>query len=660
MFAQFIRVVGLVPLRTKLVLLMTVPLLGMGWFAVNDALERRGDALQAEDLEVLVELSVRTGNLLHETQKERGATAVYLSSGGAKFQVELPAQHALTDDARASFTSFVEANAETLPPQVVRGLAPAVSSIEAIDDLRAEVMGLDAEIGLTIAFYTGMNGELLEAIATIATSGSEAELVQRSTAYLGFLNAKERAGVERAQLSAVFGTDQFAPGQLAAVVSLIAAKNTYLDVFEAIAPADVLAEFEAKEADPVVAEVARLEAIAIDNGDRGFGVDSTVWFDTITQRINLLKEVEDFQADEILATSRQLASDARSELGTAIATAVALMVVTAVFGILTGIGLVGQLRAITETAARIASGDFETDRLDSNGADELGRLARSFNDMTDMLAKAGATASEISEGRINQTVTLPGPFGHAFSGMVASLATMVERLRDSATQLGGAATQLQSTSTTMGQGADRTSNEASCVSASIEQMNSSIQEISSSASEATRVTSEAVDIAHDTSGTIAELEEASGEIGRVVDVINAIAEQTNLLALNATIEAARAGAAGKGFAVVANEVKDLASQTAAATQDISERIASMQQTTTSAVEANLRISETIERINSISVAIAGAVEEQSTTATVIAASMSDVAAAADGTQESAQETGAAAGEMSRMASDLDDLVAAYR
>lgn len=159
---------------------------------------------------------------------------------------------------------------------------------------------------------------------------------------------------------------------------------------------------------------------------------------------------------------------------------------------------------------------------------------------------------------------------------------------------------------------------------------------------------------------IAELEGASEEIGRVVEVINAIAEQTNLLALNATIEAARAGEAGKGFAVVANEVKNLASQTAAATQDISERIASMQQTTASAVEANLRISETIERINSISVAIARSVKEQSMTATAIAASMSDVSAAADGAQESAQLTGTAAGDMTRMAADLDHLVASYR
>lgn len=108
---------------------MAVPLLGMGWFAVNDALDRRADATRADELEVLVELSVRTGNLLHETQKERGATAVFLASGGTKFQVELPAQHVLTDEARASFATFVEANSDTIPPQIAGGLAPALAAV---------------------------------------------------------------------------------------------------------------------------------------------------------------------------------------------------------------------------------------------------------------------------------------------------------------------------------------------------------------------------------------------------------------------------------------------------------------------------------------------------------------------------------------------------
>ncbi|MEM9039136.1 MAG: methyl-accepting chemotaxis protein, partial [Actinomycetota bacterium] len=170
------------------------------------------------------------------------------------------------------------------------------------------------------------------------------------------------------------------------------------------------------------------------------------------------------------------------------------------------------------------------------------------------------------------------------------------------------------------------------------------------------------------------LGESSVEIGNVIKVINSIAEQTNLLALNATIEAARAGEAGKGFAVVANEVKELANQTAQATEEISARIQGIQSDTTNAVEANEQIGETIERINEISATIAAAVEEQSVTTTEIgrsveeaamgtqeiARSIGDVAGAAEDTRQSTSETRTSAEELARMAADLNQLVGNYR
>ena len=165
----------------------------------------------------------------------------------------------------------------------------------------------------------------------------------------------------------------------------------------------------------------------------------------------------------------------------------------------------------------------------------------------------------------------------------------------------------------------------------------------------------------------------SGFGGDVIKVINSIAEQTNLLALNATIEAARAGEAGKGFAVVANEVKDLADQTAKATDEISERIQAIQADTNGAIEANSMIGETIDRINEISTTIASAVEEQSVTTSEIgrnvdevaattqsiASSITDLAAAADETRSSTADTRSAATEMNRMADDLNSLVGHY-
>ena len=144
-------------------------------------------------------------------------------------------------------------------------------------------------------------------------------------------------------------------------------------------------------------------------------------------------------------------------------------------------------------------------------------------------------------------------------------------------------------------------------------MVASIKEISKSSSEAAGISKDAMKKANDTNVTITQLGEASLEIGNVIKVISSIAQQTNLLALNATIEAARAGDAGKGFAVVANEVKELAKQTAKATEDITNRIGAIQESSKGAVSAIGGISKVIEQINGISLTIAAAVEEQTAT-----------------------------------------------
>jgi methyl-accepting chemotaxis protein len=222
--------------------------------------------------------------------------------------------------------------------------------------------------------------------------------------------------------------------------------------------------------------------------------------------------------------------------------------------------------------------------------------------------------------------------------------------------------------------AEQVSKNVTIVATGAEEMGASIKEIARNANDAAKVATSAVKIADKTNAIVAKLGESSAEIGNVVKVITSIAQQTNLLALNATIEAARAGEAGKGFAVVANEVKELAKQTARATEDISRRIEAIQTDTKGAVEAISQISKVINQINDIQNTIASAVEEQTATtgeisrnvaeaakgSSEIAQNITGVAQAARGTTEGANDTKKSADELSKMATDLQKLVSQFK
>jgi methyl-accepting chemotaxis protein len=222
--------------------------------------------------------------------------------------------------------------------------------------------------------------------------------------------------------------------------------------------------------------------------------------------------------------------------------------------------------------------------------------------------------------------------------------------------------------------AEQVSRNVSTVAAGTEEMGASIKEIAKNAHDAAKVATAAVKVADKTNATVAKLGESSAEIGNVVKVITSIAQQTNLLALNATIEAARAGEAGKGFAVVANEVKELAKQTAKATEDIGRKIEAIQADTKGAVEAIGQIGKIINQINDIQNTIASAVEEQTATtgeinrniveaakgSSEIAQNVMGVAQAARGTTEGASDTRKSADELAKMALDLQELVRRFK
>jgi len=314
--------------------------------------------------------------------------------------------------------------------------------------------------------------------------------------------------------------------------------------------------------------------------------------------------------------------------------------------------ITAPLSSAVKFADRIATNDLTMDDLEVASQDEIAEAATALNTMKNnlrgLLQSIAATAAHVAAASqemsaTSQQITANSEETTAQAKTVSDAGALVN-------------TNLQ----TLSSGA--------------EEMNATIGEIAKNATEAARVAGEAVSAAEAANSTVNRLGESSAEIGKVVEVITSIAQQTNLLALNATIEAARAGEAGKGFAVVANEVKELAKQTAKATEEIKGKISVIQETTTGAVNAIGGIREVIDKISSISTTIATAVEEQSATtgemarnvseaargAATIASNISGVAQAAQDTSTNVGDAQKATEHLSGMASELRELVGQFK
>ena len=393
------------------------------------------------------------------------------------------------------------------------------------------------------------------------------------------------------------------------------------------------------------------------NGSRDAGVragneyadHATAVVDGITKSLGDM--VEAF--DKLLIENKEnLAEAQRSMLVTMGITAVLALVAGCMIAVFLGRSISKSTSSVLHQAEAIAAGDLTGQETKLSSNDELGELTTAINKMQ------------------------------------SNLRQMIQSISENAQNVANASEEFSAVSQQIGANSEETSAQANAVSAATEEVNrglqtvasateemsASIQEIAKNATEAAKVVNSAMKTASDTNLIVAKLGTSSAEIGQVIKVITSIAQKTDLLALNATVEAARAREVGAGFAVVANEVKELAKQTASATEDISRKIETIQADAKSAVTAIASISEVIGHVNDISGTIATAVEEQSATTSEMSRNLSEaakgsgdvaqnihgVAQAAQSTSQGATDSQKAAKELAQMSTQLQELVHRFK
>jgi methyl-accepting chemotaxis protein len=411
-----------------------------------------------------------------------------------------------------------------------------------------------------------------------------------------------------------------------------------------------LAEIQRIEAEtmPLIAQVVQLrQAGASEQAYQVLVVQAKPLFVEWLASINVLIDMEEAMNGELSSEARSIASNF---LLTMVLVCAAAAIVATLIGWAVARAISRPVQRIRSVLERVAGGDLGV-RVGDVGGAELGEVGRSLDDTL---------------GSLGEVLTLVSDSSARLSTASAQLNTAADAIADNARTAAGQADVVVASAGDVASSVDT-------VATGSQQMEAAIREISQNATEASRVAGQAVGVAEATTRTVGKLGDSSQEIAAVVKLINGIAEQTNLLALNATIEAARAGEAGKGFAVVASEVKELAQETARATEDISKRVAAIQADTAGAVAAIGQISSVIGEINDFQATIAAAVEEQTATTNEmnrnvgeaadgsrsIATAISVLAAGTQQTNDRVADAQLAAAELARMSGELQDAVSRF-
>jgi methyl-accepting chemotaxis protein len=334
----------------------------------------------------IVNVARAISNVLHETQKERGATAGYLGSKGKKFASKLPIQRKNTDKKIKALKSFLKTvDLSIYSSDVNNNIKKSIIDLDNTISLRAKITSLDISAGNAISSFTNMNAQFLDTISSIAKVSDNAVTASSMGSFYNFLMSKERAGIERAVMANVFAADKFIGGSKAKFASLVTQQDTFIKSFLSSASFSVKKFYKKTVRGKDIDEVNRMRQIAFDAKTiGGFGVDSAYWFKTITEKINMLKKVDDKLADSLIKKSVKLYEDAKLQMIVYIVLSILIIILVLILGrtvlnnILIGIRTLSS--GIDDFFKFLNKEVDDVKEIDVNRKDAIGIMARKVNE----------------------------------------------------------------------------------------------------------------------------------------------------------------------------------------------------------------------------------------------------------------------------------------
>ncbi|RMM60937.1 Methyl-accepting chemotaxis protein [Pseudomonas savastanoi pv. glycinea] len=646
------------PLSMKLLLILMFPLLGFLAFAgifVADKSENLSDMRRAV---TATSAAQKLSNVVTTIQRERGASGVFLGSGGKSMQDKLKSFRQETDQAMGEMRA-----------QSTEGIPGPEKVNRALDDLIALRLKVDAlainntESGTR---FTDIIKTLIGFTYSMEASIEDPQILRALSSLNQFVDMKERAGRERVLLGLAFNQNRFDAALLSRFSRNLGEFSGYFEAFQRWSPEAFKTRLNDVLQQPGSLEVARLQRLGFDTplGDP-LNIKPEDWFNLSTNRIDLMARVE----AELGQTVVGLASDARSAAQSSLYVAVATVIVMLIVVLWLASVIIRNIKVavvdVNRTLVALSTRDL-TARTRYTGKDEFGEISRNLDNMaqqiSEVIREIGSATSQVATAAGQSSAV-----ALQTSQNVAQQRLGTDQVATAISEMSATVKDVARSTTDAAEMSQRVNNSTVQGKTEIDNTIGLIQGLSVQAEETSRI--------------IDELKGESNAISSVLDVIRGVADQTNLLALNAAIEAARAGEQGRGFAVVADEVRNLAKKTQDSTVSIQNMIAnlqsgseraaaSMQETLGKAQEgaSNVvragelleEIAEGIATISDRNIQVASAAEEQSLVAEEIHRNVNDINALVIQVSAGAEQTAVTSRELARLAEQQQGLVGRFK